>query len=88
MINTSQDGPPPHDKNGVVLKPGQMVVAHIVRDPPKVVIGGQKLFLGPKVRHIFGKLIIVGSPKSVIMPDSGIGLSEEVNNEDITVVVA
>lgn len=76
----------PRDKDGKLLKIGQMVIAEIIKDPPKVKIGDQEFFLGPAVRRIYGKLILVGRKRSIVQPETG-GLSEEASNDHITVIV-
>jgi hypothetical protein len=76
----------PRDKDGRPLKVGQIVIVEIVKEPPKAKIGEREFFLGPRVRRICGKLILVGKRKSVIQPETG-GLSEEVVNDKISVVV-
>lgn len=74
----------PRDKNGVLLKTEKWAVGEIIKDPTEVLVGGKPTFLGPRVRRICGKLIIVGLKKSWIQPENG--LSEGVDNDKITII--
>lgn len=75
----------PRDKKGRRLETEQMVVAEIIENQSKVLIGKKLTFLSPGTRRICGKLILVGRKKSVIQPDKG--LPEEIENDKITIAI-
>lgn len=83
MVKDSRNGIR-EDKYGVPLESTQLVVAEIIKKPVKAEVGGKKVFLGPAIRRICGKLIVVGSKKSLIQPENG--PSEEVDNAKIQVI--
>lgn len=83
MMEESRNGVP-RDKNGGVLKIGQVVKAEVIIVPPRVELNGKKFFLGPAVNRICGKLIMVGLRDSTIQP---MGERERrVPNDKITII--
>jgi len=77
----------PRDGNGKPLKMGQQVRAVINKSPPVTVREGRYrgTAIRPKEFVIFGKILIVGSLSSIILPDQE--REERVENSNIEVTI-